>query len=162
MTLRKVNILDRIGSLIPGYSGYAIRDAQRLSDKLLREKIANRLEEVENTINSLQKAAARGEVEIDLMILEELRKGCSALCSKIRHAAYGASALFDREQIKENELQEIHQLDELVLVQAEHLVLITKQDQEVNFLSAAMRSKLKAVEKAFNDRSNFIQFREGV
>ena len=47
MTLRKVNILDRIGSLIPGYSGYAIRDTQRLSDKLLREKIANRLEEVE-------------------------------------------------------------------------------------------------------------------
>jgi hypothetical protein len=104
MTLRKVNILDRIGSLIPGYIGYSKRDNQRKTDKLLPFKIASQLEEVQSTINSLQKKATRGDVDCDIMILEELRKASSTLCSKIRHAAYGASALFDSEQIKEGEL----------------------------------------------------------
>ena len=40
---RKVNILDKIGALIPGYSGYAERDGRRNCDKILRESIANQL-----------------------------------------------------------------------------------------------------------------------
>jgi len=158
MTLRTVNILDRIGSLIPGYIGYSKRDNQRKTDKLLRFKIASQLEEVQSTINSLQKKATRGDVDCDLMILEELRKASSTLCSKIRHAAYGASALFESEQIKEDELHEIYRLDEFMLDQVEHLKLLIEQDQETNFLVAAIRSKLKEVEKAFNERENFIRF----
>jgi hypothetical protein len=89
---RHVNILDRIGSLIPGYSGYAKRDNQGRSDKLLRDQIASRLDAAENKISDIQKNALRGEIGVDLLVLEELRKGCSTLCSKIRHAAYGVSA----------------------------------------------------------------------
>lgn len=39
MAERNVNLLDRIGSIIPGYIGYAKRDNQRISDKLLRDKL---------------------------------------------------------------------------------------------------------------------------
>jgi hypothetical protein len=159
MTKRNATILDRIGSLIPGYTGYAKRDNQRISDKLLRDQIASRLDAVENAINDMQKNASRGEVTIDLLVLEELRKGCSTICSKIRHAAYGASALFDKELIREEELQEIYRLDEFILDQVEHLILLIQQDQEANFLVAAIRSKLKDVEKAFNERTNYIHFK---
>lgn len=159
MTKRNATILDRIGSLIPGYTGYAKRDNQRISDKLLRDQIASRLDAVENAINDLQKNASRGEIAIDLLVLEELRKGCSTLSAKIRNAAYGASALFDKEQIKEEELQEIYRLDEIILDQVEHLNLLIQQDQEANFLVAAIRSKLKEVEKAFNERTDYIQFK---
>ena len=155
---RTTNILDRIGSLIPGYSGYAKRDNQRISDKLLRDKIAARLVEVENAINDMQKKAARREIDVDLLILEELRKGCSTLSAKIRNATYGASALFDKEQIKEEELQEIYRLDEYILDQVEHLNLLMQQEQEANFLVAAIRLKLKEVEKAFSERTDYIQF----
>jgi hypothetical protein len=156
---RHVNILDRIGSLIPGYSGYAKRDDQRRSDKLLRDQIASRLDAVENAINDMQKNASRGEMAVDLRLLEELRKGCSTLCSKIRHAAYGTSALFDKEQIKEEELQEIYRLDEFIFDDVEHLNLLMQQEHEVNFLVAAIRSKLKDVENAFNERTKYIQFK---
>lgn len=156
---RTTNILDRIGSLIPGYSGYAKRDNQRISDKLLRNQIATRLVEVENAINDMQKKAARREIDVDLLILEELRKGCSTLSAKIRNAAYGASALFDKEQIKEEELEEIYRLDEYILDQVEHLNLLMQQDHEANFLVAAIRSKLKEVENAFNERKDYIQFK---
>jgi hypothetical protein len=159
MTKRNVTILDRIGILIPGYTGYAKRDNQRISDKLLRDQIASRLDAVENAINDIQKNAVRGEIGVDLLVLEELRKGSSTLSAKIRNAAYGASALFDKEQIKEEELQEICRLDEIILDQVEHLNLLIQQGHEANFLVAAIRSKLKEVEKAFNERTDYIQFK---
>lgn len=158
MAERNVNLLDRIGSIIPGYIGYAKRDNQRISDKLLRDKIATRLVEVENAINDMQKKAARREIDVDLLILEELRKGCSTLSAKIRNATYGASALFDKEQIKEEELEDIYRLDEYILDHVEHLSLLIQQDQEANFLVAAIRSKLKDMEKLFNERTDYIQF----
>jgi hypothetical protein len=159
MTIRNVNILDRLGNLIPGYAGYAKRGNQRISDKLLRNQIATRLVEVENAINEMQKKASRKEIAINLLILEELRKGCSTISAKIRYAAYGASALFDEEQIKEEDLQEIYRLDKFILDKAEHLNLLIQQDQESNFLVSAIGSKLKEVEKAFNERADYIQFK---
>ena len=45
-----------------------------------------------------------------------------------------------------------------MLDQVEHLKLLIEQDHETNFLVAAIRSKLKEVEKAFNERENFIRF----
>jgi hypothetical protein len=54
---RTTNILDRIGSLIPGYTGYTKRDNQRISNKVLRNQITSRLDAVENTINDMQKNA---------------------------------------------------------------------------------------------------------
>lgn len=106
----------------------------------------------------MQKKAARREIDVDLLILEELRKGCSTLSAKIRNATYGASALFDKEQIKEEELEDIYRLDEYILDHVEHLSLLIQQDQEANFLVAAIRSKLKDMEKLFNERTDYIQF----
>lgn len=156
---RTTNILDRIGSLIPGYTGYAKRDNQRISDKLLRDKIAARLVEVEEAINEMQKNATRGQISIDLLELEELRKGCSTLYAKIKNATYGNTALFDKEQIKEEELQDIYQQDELILDKVKELNLLIQKEQEANFLVVAIRLKLKEVEKAFNERTDYIQFK---
>lgn len=159
MAERNVNLLDRIGSIIPGYIGYAKRDNQRISDKLLRNQIADRLVEVEEAINEMQKNAARGQNSIDLLELEELRKGCSTLSAKIKNTSYGASALFNKEQIKEEELDEIYRLDEYILDQVEHLSLMIQQEQEAIFLVTAVRSKLKDVGKAFRERTDYIQFK---
>lgn len=156
---RTTNILDRIGSLIPGYIGYAKRDNQRISDKLLRNQIAARLVEVEEAINEMQKNVARGQISINLLELEELRKGCSALSAKIKNATYGNSALFDKEQIKEEELQELYRQDELILDKVNDLNLLIQQEQEANFLVTAVRSKLKDVGKAFSERTDYLQFK---
>ena len=36
---RKKNIFDKIGSLIPGYIGYAERDSRRVCDQKIRKEI---------------------------------------------------------------------------------------------------------------------------
>jgi hypothetical protein len=55
MTQRKVNILDKIGSLIPGYSEYATRDNMRNSDKLIRIYASEKLIRIEEIMEEKKK-----------------------------------------------------------------------------------------------------------
>ncbi len=158
MSIRETTILDRIGVLIPGYSGYKTRDNQRRSDKILRGYIADRLEETERYLNEKLKGALKGEIEINILELEESRKACSTISAKIRFATYGTSALFDKEQIKEKELQEIYRFDEQLLDQVNHIQLLQKQEHDSNFINDALRSKLKEIERILADRTSYIQF----
>jgi len=157
MSIRTTTILDRIGVLIPGYSGYKKRDEQRRTDKQLREHIAKRLEEAERFLNDLVKGAIKGEIETNILELEKSRKACSTISTKIRFATYGASAFFDKEQIKENELQEIYRFDEQLLDQVNHIQLLLKEEHNSNFINAALRSTLTEIEKILADRTSYIQ-----
>jgi hypothetical protein len=157
---RQVNIFDRIGSLIPGYTGYAKRANQRTSDKLIRERIAKRLNDVESAMNSVITRIIRKEESIEFLEAEELRKFCSTLSSNVRYAAYGASALFDREQIKDDELDEIYRLDEQLLDHVNSLILIVNQHNESNQRYDDIRSMLMKIKNLNDQRSNYIQFME--
>jgi hypothetical protein len=155
---REINILDRIGSLIPGYAGYAKRDNQRKADKALRSFISIQLKKVEDSVQELMRKAMRENPHLPIMEMEEIRKACSTIADKIQLATYGTSGLFDKEQIKDDELSQIYTLDERLLDQANHMHLLVQQEQEVSILMAALRTKLKEIENLFNERSHFIQF----
>jgi hypothetical protein len=155
---RTTNILDRIGSLIPGYAGYAKRDNQRKADKALRSYISLKMKEVEVSMQELMRKVMRENPHLPIMEMEEIRKACSTIADKIGLATYGTSGLFDKEQIKDDELAQIYTLDERLLDQANHMHLLVQQEQEVSFLMAALRTKLKEIENLFNERSHFIQF----
>ena len=49
---RLKNIFDKIGSLIPGYSGYAEREGRRNTDKILREKIFQTILDIERLMHT--------------------------------------------------------------------------------------------------------------
>ena len=53
------NVFDKIGSLIPGYKGYAERDGRRNCDKILRDSISAQLSEAEKNIYSQMKEALK-------------------------------------------------------------------------------------------------------
>ena len=108
---RKKGILDRIGSLIPGYRGYAERDGRRNCDKQLRESIHFELTLIEKQISNRILDAIKSK-EMDLIRkLEVLRKDVNTLGSKLKYAPYGETAFFGDKQIKEDELLEIYQFD---------------------------------------------------
>ena len=52
---RLKNVFDKIGSLIPGYKGYAERDGRRNCDKILRDSISAQLSECEIFTNQINK-----------------------------------------------------------------------------------------------------------
>jgi len=113
---RSKNIFDKIGSLIPGYRGYAERDGRRNCDKLLRNKISEEIIKCETTLNTRLRTEVKNNNLDSLQDLEECRQKLNTLSDKIKYAPYGESSFFGESQIKEGELQEIYQLDHDILL----------------------------------------------
>ncbi len=108
---RVKNIFDRIGSLIPGYSGYAERDGRRNCDKILRDSIVSQLVEIEKTFNSRIYEALKKKDKETMNLIEESRKQVNTFLSKVKFAPYGVTGFFSDNQIKEDELFVIYQND---------------------------------------------------
>jgi|GEM_PF-1777496 len=159
MSQRNKSLLDRIGTLVPGFDGYAKRDDQRRSDKLLRTQIAETLLKTVSYLEKYMKSLVREKKVSEFAEFEEIRKAYSTISDKILLASYGASSLFDAEQIKEDELREIYTMDEQLLDRSNHLYLIVQQEHEASLLMATMRSHLKEIDQLVSERSNFIRFK---
>ena len=62
---RNKSFLDKIGSLIPGYKGYAEREIRRQNDKILRQKIVAELAVCEKIVqNRITKEIKNRNIEI--------------------------------------------------------------------------------------------------
>jgi len=122
---RSKNIFDKIGSLIPGYRGYAERDGRRNCDKLLRNQISEKLSQCVSIINNQIKTEVKNNNLSSLRDLEDCQQKLNTLSDKIKYAPYGESSFFGDSQIKENELQNIYELDfELyTLLQEDEVIL---------------------------------------
>jgi hypothetical protein len=105
----------KIASKIPGFNGYIERSNRRAADKLLRETIADRFEELWQRVSSLQTDfISQGEI----LYLDDLEKAAIKLrtfIDKIRRASYGYSGFFDATKVNEEELARVYTYDEAML-----------------------------------------------
>lgn len=105
----------RILSKIPGFSGYIESQKRRSSDKLLREPVANRFEQIYQKISSLQRELVNaGEIGY-LDNLEAAAIKIRTFADRIRRATRGYSGVFDAVKIKEEELGLLYQYDAQIL-----------------------------------------------
>jgi hypothetical protein len=109
------DIFKKIASKIPGFSGYIERSNRRAADKLLRETIAERFEELWQRISSLQTDfISQGEI----LYLDDLEKAAIKLrtfIDKVRRASYGYSGFFDAAKVNEDELARVYEYDSAML-----------------------------------------------
>jgi hypothetical protein len=109
------DIFKRLLSKIPGFSGYIERSNRRSADKLLRETIADRFEELYQRVSSLQTDfISHGE----LQYLDDMEKAAikvRTFIDKIRRASYGYSGFFDAVKINEEELARVYEYDGAML-----------------------------------------------
>lgn len=115
------DIFKKILSKIPGFNGYIERENRRASDKLLRETIANRYEEIWKRISGVQQDfIAQGEISY-VDDLESAAIKLRQFIDRIRTAAYGYSGLFDAIKINETELAQLYQYDLALLTMADEV-----------------------------------------
>lgn len=115
--------LKKLASYIPGFKGYIERENRRAADKLLRETVARRFEELYKRLSALQTdLISQGGLEY----IDELEKAALQLrtfADKIRTATYGYSGFFDAVKINEAELAQIYAFDGAFFDQAEQIKL---------------------------------------
>ncbi len=105
----------KIAGKIPGFGGYIERQNRRAADKLLRETIADRFEELWQRISAVQADfVSQGE----LLVLDDLERAAvklRAFIDKIKTASYGYSGFFDATKINEEELARVYEYDAAML-----------------------------------------------
>lgn len=105
----------KILSKVPGFSGYVERQKRRDSDKLLREVLADRIEEQWQRVSSLQRDFINhGEIQY-IDDLEAAAIKLRTFSDRVRRASYGYSGLFDAVQINEEELARLYEYDAQML-----------------------------------------------
>ena len=105
----------KIAGKIPGFGGYIERQNRRAADKILRETIADRFEELWQRVSSVQADfVSQGE----LLVLDDLEKAALKLrtfIDKVKTASYGYSGFFDAAKINEEELARVYEYDAAML-----------------------------------------------
>lgn len=156
MTTRRTNFFEKIGNMIRGYKGYAIRDEKRNTDKKLRNELSEVIHQSENAIIKHQQQLLKAR-EINLCQEWDItRKALNTMYSKIRNATYGESSFFSDYQLKETELDTIYNID---LEMTERVSLIFKTvDSEINETMSAgfIILQINEIEKILTQRTNFI------
>jgi nitrate reductase beta subunit len=101
----------KLASYIPGFSGYVERQNRRDADKLVRDTVARRFEELWKRASNLQVDLVNaGKIEY----VDDMEKAAIQLrtfIDKISTAARGYSGLFDAVKINEKELEALYNYD---------------------------------------------------
>ena len=107
----QMDVFKKLASYIPGFNGYIERQNRRAADKLLRESVAARFEELWKRASEIQTSMV-SEGMIALMDdIEQAAIKLRTFADKIRTASYGYAGFFDAVKIKEEELAQLYQYD---------------------------------------------------
>ena len=105
------DLFKKLMSYVPGFGGYVERQNRRAADKLLRETVANRYEELYSRASALQTNLVSSGMIAYVDDMEKAVIKIRTFIDKISRAAYGASGLFDAVKINEKELAQLYAFD---------------------------------------------------
>jgi hypothetical protein len=105
------DIFKKLASKIPGFGGYVERQNRRAADKLLRETVANRFEELYTRASALQSDLVNGGMISYVDDMEKAVIKIRTFIDKISRASYGHAGLFDAIKINEKELAALYTFD---------------------------------------------------
>jgi len=157
------DFIKKILAKVPGFKGYIERGDRRMSDKLLREKVADEFETLYQRISSLQRdLISQGE----LTYVDDLEASALKLrqfIDRVRTASYGYAGIFDAIKIREEELSQVYQYDYALLALADDVrSAIDNVETSIGTegLEAALRHLTSVSQQcvdAFNKRSEVMK-----
>ncbi len=106
-----MNVLQKILSKIPGFSGYVDRTNRRQADKLLRETVADRFEELWRRLSLIEADMIKEGGISQMDKLERAAIKLRQFIDRVRTAAYGYAGFFDAIKINQDELNQVYQYD---------------------------------------------------
>ena len=105
----------KLFSKIPGFKGYIERENRRAADKVLRETIADRFDELWKRVSGVQTELVHSG---GLEFIDDLERAAVKLrqfTDRIRTASYGYSPFFNALKVNEEELLKVYEFDAALL-----------------------------------------------
>jgi hypothetical protein len=156
------DLISKIASKIPGFSGYINREERRKSDKLLRDTISARFAEQVRRVSELQQEFISGG---EIMYVDDLEKSALKLrtfADRIKTASRGYSSLFEAVKINEEELDKILAYDNALLEMSDEVGRAIDHVQAsigTDGIQASIRNLVQASQKcidAYNRRDDVV------
>ena len=140
---------------IPGFKGYIELEDRRTADKMLREVVADKYQELVDRLSEIQTTFVdRG----DLTYVDDLEAVVVKLrtfIDRIRHAAYGYSSFFSAIKIDAEKLDKIYDYDQALLYGIDsmadalvNLETVEDQDQQKELINDLKKQAGEMVTKA--------------
>ncbi len=107
----QMDFVKKLASHIPGFSGYVERQNRRAADKLLRETVSDRFEELWKRTSNVQTDMVNAGMIALMDDMEQAAIQLRTFADKIRTATYGYAGFFDAVKINETELTQLYQFD---------------------------------------------------
>lgn len=103
--------LKKLQLLIPGLRGYRRLEDIRVSDELLRNQVADRLDRVKDNLQQLRKQASNANDFTNLAPIGSLISQVQTLSGEVRHAQQGYSGWVAPMVIDEGKLNDLYDYD---------------------------------------------------
>jgi hypothetical protein len=97
--------------LIPGLRGYRSKEDIRVSDELLRNQVADRLDKVKGNLDQIRKQMTAAGDFTNLTSVGSLISQVQALSGEVRHAAQGYAGWVAPVQVNEDKLNKLYDYD---------------------------------------------------
>jgi len=104
-------IAKKLELLIPGLRGYRSKEDIRVSDELLRNQVADKLDHVKDNLQQLRKQVASGNDLNNLGSVGSLMAQVQTLSGEVRHAAQGYAGWVAPIRIDEDKLNKLYDYD---------------------------------------------------
>jgi hypothetical protein len=105
------NLLQKLGSIIPGWKGYQERQERRKADQIMRQTLAEKMAAQRKRLDVAQQELINSG-KIDLV--DDVGRAVTQLqtfIDRVRLASYGYSSLFDAVKINQDELAQMYNFD---------------------------------------------------
>ena len=115
------NLLEKLGSVIPGWKGYQERQERRSADQLMRQTLAEKMTAQRKRLDVAQQELINSG-KIDLV--DDVGRAVTQLqtfIDRVRLASYGYSGLFDAVKINQDELEQMYNFDMALFQYVERL-----------------------------------------
>ena len=104
-------MVKKLQLLIPGLRGYRSKEDIRVSDELLRNEVADRLDHVKGNLEQLRKQVAATGDFTNLTTVGSLIAQVQTLSGEVRHAAQGYAGFVAPIQVNEDKLNKLYDYD---------------------------------------------------
>jgi hypothetical protein len=156
------NLVEKLGSIIPGWKGYQERQERRKADQLMRQTLAEKLVGQRKRLDVAQKALIEAG-KIDLV--DDVGSAVTQLqtfIDRVRLASYGYSGLFDAVKVNQAELEQMYNFDAALFEYVDRLDTANDRLREAIDTGEALKETVRIIQDICREANSTFDEREHV
>ena len=147
--------IEKVMLKIPGFKGYKQKELLREDDRLIRNYIHLKIKNAEQSLRMKMEDALAGNFPITIEKLDKIVNKMNSLATKVRTAPAGYAGLFNKIKVKEEELNQIMDMDKSLVETADEIERICGDPMNTADFEKKLLDLLNKIETSMMNRDNF-------